>query len=94
MSDESVVELKPNMPTYSSFNYLTPKGGFMWFHFNGIAIIDAIFEKKFPDRFPAFKGDMLHIERKQLGWPLHINNLGYWDPGYLSPSLQRFLPRE
>ena len=50
--------------------------------FNGIAMIDAIFEKKFPDRFPAFKRDMLHLERKQFGWPLQ-----YEQPGILGSGI-------
>ena len=49
---------------------------------NGIAMIEAIFEKKFPDRFPAFKGDMLHLERKQFGWPLQ-----YEQPGILGSGI-------
>lgn len=89
MFDESVVELKPNMPTCSSLNH-HPK---RWFHvvpFNGIAMIDAIFEKKFPDRFPAFKGDVLHLETKQFGWPLQYEQPGILGSGIPVPLFTLF----
>ena len=77
--DESVVELKPNMPTYSSCN-CHPK---RWFHvvpFNGIAIIDAIFGTNF--RTDPSEGTCCTLKESNL-----VGLSKYEQPGILGSGI-------